>query len=176
MTVTTAKTMVARRAVIAQVLFEEVIPSQAQLRLRLLPRGFEVTQATLSRDLESLGAIRLTVAGQARYEIVPATVARLEGSAGADSLTRVAAEVLVSAEPAMNIAVLHTPPGAAQYLAGPLDAAALPELVGSVAGDDTVIVVMRSEQAARDLCQMLLARTGFIQHNSQQHGEQRRSS
>ncbi len=77
--------------------------------------------------------------------------------AGTDAaLARVAEELLVRAEAAGNIAVIHTPPGAAQFLAGHLDRSTLVDSVGSVAGDDTIILVMRTPRAAAELCAMLL--------------------
>ncbi|MEL0249526.1 MAG: arginine repressor, partial [Actinomycetota bacterium] len=63
---------------------------------------------------------------------------------------------LLKAEAAQNIAVVHTPPGAAQYLAGHIDRSGLFEPVGSVAGDDTIVIVMRSDSAAHDLCETLV--------------------
>ncbi len=71
-------------------------------------------------------------------------------------LARIATELLVRAEAAGNIAVVHTPPGAAQFLAGHLDRSTALEIVGSVAGDDTVLIVMRTPDAASDLCTTLL--------------------
>ena len=72
------------------------------------------------------------------------------------ALARLAGELLVRAEPAGNIAVLHTPPGAAQFLAGHLDRSTGFDTVGTVAGDDTIIIVMRTPKDAEDLCRALL--------------------
>lgn len=153
--------MVARRARIAELLAELPIASQHDLRGRLLAEGINVTQATVSRDLEAIGAVkRLGTDGAVQYEIVQPTVSRLSPSNGTDALARIASDVLLDAEAALNIAVLHTPPGAAHYLAGFLDRTNVTDLVGTVAGDDTVIVVMRSVEAAGDLCERLLALAG----------------
>lgn len=154
-------TMAARRARISEIISVRAIASQDDLRRLLHSEGIDVTQATVSRDLEALGAVKRQEAdGQIRYEILQPTVSRLSPSTGADALARVAADVLLDAEAALNIAVLHTPPGAAHYLAGFLDRTNVEELVGTVAGDDTVIVVMRTAEAASDLCDRLLMLAG----------------
>lgn len=163
--------MAARRARVAEILAETPIASQDDLRRLLHSEGIEVTQATVSRDLEALGAVKRHEAdGRIRYEILQPTVSRLSPSTGADALARVAADVLLDAEAALNIAVLHTPPGAAHYLAGFLDRTNVEELVGTVAGDDTVIVVMRSADDASDLCDRLLHLAGGGQGPVPSHG------
>ncbi|MEY4136619.1 MAG: Arginine repressor [Actinomycetota bacterium] len=163
--------MPARRARIAEIIATSSISSQGDLRRLLLADGIDVTQATVSRDLEALGAVKRHESdGRVRYEILEPTVSRLAPSLGADALARVAADVLLDAEAALNIAVLHTPPGAAHYLAGFLDRTNVDDLVGTVAGDDTVIVVMRSIDAARDLCDRLLVLAGGGQKPVPAHG------
>lgn len=163
--------MAARRARIAEIIGATPISSQADLQLLLQREGITVTQATVSRDLEALGAVKRHESdGSIRYEILQPTVSRLSPSTGADALARVAADVLLDAEAALNIAVLHTPPGAAHYLAGFLDRTNVEELVGTVAGDDTVIVVMRTIEAARDLCDRLLVLAGGGQGPVSPHG------
>ena len=142
--------MAARRARIAELITETAISSQDDLRRLLHGEGIDVTQATVSRDLEALGAVKRHESdGQVRYEILQPTVSRLSPSTGADALARVAADVLLDAEAALNIAVLHTPPGAAHYLAGFLDRTNVEELV-----------VMRSTEGASDLCERLLLLAG----------------
>ena len=153
--------MAARRARIAEIVSSSAIASQGDLQAQLRREGITVTQATVSRDLEAIGAVKRHESdGSIRYEIVQPTVSRLSPSTGADALARVAADVLLDAEAALNIAVLHTPPGAAHYLAGFLDRTNVEELVGTVAGDDTVIVVMRTVESASDLCDRLLLLAG----------------
>lgn len=163
--------MAARRARIAEIISASSIASQDDLRRLLHAEGIDVTQATVSRDLEALGAVKRQESdGRIRYEILQPTVSRLAPSTGADALARVAADVLLDAEAALNIAVLHTPPGAAHYLAGFLDRTNVEELVGTVAGDDTVIVVMRSTDAARDLCDRLIVLAGGGRKPVPSHG------
>ena len=163
----TPQTMPARRARIAASLASRTVSSQHELGQLLLAEGVSVTQTTLSRDLESIGAIKQTdAAGQPRY--VLATTGSSLGS-NSDLMGRIVAEVLIGAEAAQNIAVLHTPPGAAHYLAGTLDRSGSADVIGTVAGDDTVLVVTRNSKAAVDLCTRLLRlaeRTGVARQTT----------
>ncbi len=153
------RTMNARRARIAALLASRPIGSQEELGLLLADEGITVTQATLSRDLDALGAVkRMDDDGQVSYEIsdVVESDTSLHTAAAEQALGRAAHELLLRAESAGNIAVLHTPPGAAQFFAGHLDRSAMFDTVGTVAGDDTVIIVTRSPEDAETLCKSLL--------------------
>jgi transcriptional regulator of arginine metabolism len=147
------QTMTARRAQIRSLLFDTIVTSQDQLRTLLREVGVDVTQATLSRDLEAIGADKgISTDGCVRYVVAEdPMVARLVPAAGLDSIARV-----ISAVAAENLAVLRTPPGAAMYLAGSLDRAGSPQIVGTVAGDDTVIVVTPGASEAAELCVRIL--------------------
>lgn len=175
---TMPQTMPARRARIAGILASQPVSSQHELGQLLIAEGISVTQTTLSRDLESIGAVKQTdAAGQTRYIL---TAAGSAPGANSDLLGRIVADVLIGAESAQNIAVLQTPPGAAHYLAGTLDRSGSSNIVGTVAGDDTVLVVMRNPKAAIDLCSRLLrlaerART-TVQTSAPGGARQRRSS
>ncbi len=149
------RTATARRARIAALLATHEVTSQEELGQLLAEEGVHVTQATLSRDLVALGAVK--VAGQ-QYVIDAAAEADTSiPVAGQEAaVARVVAELLIRAEAAGQIAVLHTPPGAAQFLAGHLDRSTVFDTVGTVAGDDTVIIVMRTEHDAKELCGALL--------------------
>jgi transcriptional regulator of arginine metabolism len=151
--------MTARRARISAIIATQSIGSQDELGHVLAAEGIHVTQATLSRDLDAMGAIKeLDENGRQHYA--------LSGSASSDTsipvvgsdtgLVRATAELLVSAEAAGNIVVVHTPPGAAQFLAGHLDRSTALDSVGCVAGDDTIIIVLRGDDAAREFCTTLL--------------------
>lgn len=156
---TAPHTMRARRAIIAEVLASSPIASQDDLAKRLTKHGIVVTQATLSRDLDALGAIKETDRdGTARYVIADQIAAdtSLPLQASEHELQRVCGETLLRAQAAGNIAVLHTPPGAAQYLAGFLDRSRAFDTVGTVAGDDTIIIVMTDAKAASRLCATVL--------------------
>ena len=143
--------------------------------------GVEVTQATLSRDLDELGAVKLRGAdgGVGRY-VVPDDGSPVRGVVGGtDRLSRLLAELLVSADHSGNLAVLRTPPGAAHYLASSLDRAALAEVVGCIAGDDTVLVVAREPLDGAGLAALLrtlstrtTARSSSTIEREQEEGEQ----
>ena len=111
----------------------------------LADEGIDVTQATLSRDLEELGAVKLRGAdGGVGVYVVPEDGSPVRGvSGGTERMSRLLAELLVSTDASGNLAVLRTPPGAAHYLASAMDRAALQYVVGTVAGDDTILVVAR---------------------------------
>ena len=139
-------TKAARHARIVALIRDRAVRSQTELAELLAAEGLQATQATLSRDLEELGAVKVrgTDGGPAVY-VVPA-----EGSGpmrpaehAPARLVRLLRELLNGVDSSGNIAVLRTPPGAAHYLASALDRAGLPEIVGTIAGDDTILVVAR---------------------------------
>ena len=124
---------------IARLLEEQVISSQVQLVELLADEWPALTQATVSRDLEELGAVKVRIpGGQMAYAIPELARDRL---APEDVLKKALAEFLVEATHSANLAVLRTPPGSAHVVASALDRAGLPEVLGTVAGDDTVLVV-----------------------------------
>jgi transcriptional regulator of arginine metabolism len=153
------RTATARRARVAALIATHAVASQDELGHLLAAEGIHVTQATLSRDLVAIGASKATDDdGHLHYVLDEVAAADTTiPVAGTDAaLARIASELLVRAEAAGNIAVLHTPPGAAQFLAGHLDRSLAFHTVGTVAGDDTVIIVMRTPEEAIDLCNTLL--------------------
>ena len=127
--------------------------SQTELAAMLAAEGIEVTQATLSRDLEELGAVKLRAAdGGVGVYVVPEDGSPVRGvSGGTDRLSRMLGDLLTSTDASGNLAVLRTPPGAAQYLASAIDRAALPYVVGTIAGDDTIFVVAREPMTGAEL-------------------------
>ena len=173
---TTPLTKTARHARIADILAREQVRSQEELA-DLLERyaGVHVTQATLSRDLDELGIVRLRSGGALVYSLPEepggpgshpggpgspgggagsqsgariAGVAGHSGVSGSESphdarLARYLGELMTSAEASANLVVLRTPAGAAQFLASVIDHAALPSVLGTVAGDDTVLLIAR---------------------------------
>jgi transcriptional regulator of arginine metabolism len=150
-------TKTARHAMIAAILTspDRPVRSQEELAERLGQRGLRVTQATLSRDLEELGAVRLRGAGGALVYALPDQAGGL-GAEPSARLARVTSELLVSAEASANLVVLRTPAGAAQFLASVIDHTALPSVLGTVAGDDTVLVVARDATGGAELAGALL--------------------
>ncbi|CAM3106712.1 arginine repressor [Skermania piniformis] len=147
------RTRAARHARIVELLAAHPVHSQAELAELLGAEGIETTQATLSRDLEELGAVKLRGAdGGVGVYVVPEDGSPVRGvSGGTDRVARLLGELLVSTEASGNLVVLRTPPGAAQYLASALDRAALAEIAGTIAGDDTIIVVAREPTTGADL-------------------------
>ncbi len=154
-------TKAARHARIVAVLASQPVHSHAQLAGLLDEAGLHVTQATLSRDLDELGAVKLrTPDGGASVYVVPEDgsplAARRVDDAPPQRLGRLVGELLTSAEASANLVVLRTPPGAAQFLASALDRAGLPEVLGTIAGDDTILVVARDPAGGRALADHLL--------------------
>jgi transcriptional regulator of arginine metabolism len=147
---TVPNTKAARLRRIVDVLSRQRVRSQAELARLLAADGLEVAQATLSRDLDELGAVRIRDASGALVYAVPAEggdrTPRVAPEAGASEarLARVAEELLVSADASANLVVLRTPPGAAQFFASVIDQATLPDVLGTIAGDDTVLLVSRA--------------------------------
>jgi transcriptional regulator of arginine metabolism len=123
------------------------VRSQSELGRLLAAEGVEVTQATLSRDLEEIGAVKVRRAGAGTVyavpEEAPGPLLRALSDDGDQRISRLAAELLVSAEASANLVVLRTPPGGAHLLASAIDRSELPEVIGTIAGDDTVLVVAR---------------------------------
>ncbi|MEQ3552573.1 arginine repressor [Pseudonocardia nematodicida] len=150
---------VTRQARIMDVLWHRAVRSQPELIVLLDQlHGIETTQATLSRDLDELGAVKLRGpdGGSPVYRIPEDgghPVRGVEG--GTTRLGRLLGELLVSADASGNLAVLRTPPGAAHYLASALDRAALHDVVGTIAGDDTIIVVAREPRTGAELARRL---------------------
>jgi len=142
---TGATTRATRQARIVDLVSRGQIHSQSDLLALLEAEGIETTQATLSRDLDELGAVKLRGADRGNpVYVIPddgSPVRGVEGGTG--RLVRLLGELLVSADASGNLAVLRTPPGAAHYLASALDRAALHDVVGTIAGDDTIFVVAR---------------------------------
>jgi transcriptional regulator of arginine metabolism len=149
-------TRAGRQARIVAILSSSSISSQGELAARLADEGIDVTQATLSRDLEELGAVKLRGAdGGVGVYVVPEDGSPVRGvSGGTDRMSRLLGELLVSTDASGNLAVLRTPPGAAHYLASAIDRAALPDVVGTVAGDDTILVVAREPTTGAELAGM----------------------
>ena len=158
--VATSKT--ARHQRIVDLLWRHSVRSQAELSDLLAESGVRVTQATLSRDLVELDAVRVRDARGVLVYAVPGEGGDRTPSSANDSaatehrLARLCNELLVSAEGSANLAVLRTPPGAAQFLASSLDKAALTAVLGCIAGDDTVVVISRDPDGGIELAARLL--------------------
>lgn len=145
----------ARQDLISRLVENNRVASQRDLQDLLAGEGVEITQATLSRDLVDLGARKVRADGQAFYSL-GSPVAEMVAD-GPARLCRVLAELLVGTDYSGNTAVLRTPPGAAQYLASVIDRSDLPEVVATLAGDDTIFVLARHPANGRGLAEHLHA-------------------
>jgi len=142
----------ARRTKAVALIESGLIRSQSDLVTHLKKSGFRVTQATASRDLEELGVVRgRDKDGESVYKL---------GKSSDDALSRVTplpAKLILSVDHSANLAVIHTPPGAAQFLASSLDHANLTGVIGTIAGDDTIILVSKKTTGGAQLAKELLA-------------------
>lgn len=132
-----------RQSQILEVVDQEAVASQEQLRQRLSARGIEATQATISRDLKELGLVKR--AGDGAY-VRPG----IERSSPAtdEQLRRAIATLVRSLQRVGNLLVLRTDPGQAQGVAILIDRSQLPEVVGTIAGDDTILIIGRGEDVS----------------------------
>lgn len=155
-------TKAARHQLITDTLAHQAVPSQAVLAQMLAARGVAVSQGTLSRDLDELGAVRVRTAGGELVYALPGEGGDRTPRVGEtpvalhERLARISAETLVSAAASANLVVLRTPPGAAQYLASAIDHTEMPAVLGCVAGDDTVLVVAADPTGGDSLARAFL--------------------
>lgn len=165
---TLAQSRTARHRRIVELLDNVPVRSQAELLALLAQDGVDVTQATLSRDLVELGAVKVR-RGRTLVYAVPAEGGDMTPRPAVDleevdaRLRRLCEELLVAADRVGNLVVLRTPPGAANYLASAVDRSAVSQsarIVGTVAGDDTVLVIAADEEGGADVVNRLLALAG----------------
>jgi transcriptional regulator of arginine metabolism len=159
----TPPTKNARQRRIVEILRRTAVRSQAELAQLLTADDFAVTQATLSRDLVELGAVKVRHADGGLVYAVPGEGGDRTPLGAVDQdvldsrLARLCEELLVTAEASANLVVLHTPPGAAQFLASAIDHSRLHDVLGSIAGDDTVLVVTREPNGGDAVAARFLA-------------------
>jgi transcriptional regulator of arginine metabolism len=157
-----AATKAARQQKITELLSTHPVRSQAELAELLADAGLTVTQGTVSRDLVELDAVRVRDARGVLVYAVPGeggdrTPRPADGSVTAEQrLARLCHELLVSADASANLVVLRTPPGAAQFLASAFDKAQVPDVLGTIAGDDTVLVIARTPDGGAALAALFL--------------------
>ena len=144
-----------RQAVIIEVVDREALHSQEELRRRLHQRGFDATQATISRDIAELGLVKRAGDGAYQRPGMEATSPEIARTA----LERAAGSFLRRVERVQQLIVLRTGRGQAQALAEALDRAQLNEAVGTIAGDDTVLIIARDSRRAAALVKRLEAYT-----------------
>jgi transcriptional regulator of arginine metabolism len=140
-----------RLSTIRQLVEREPVHSQEQLRHRLAGLGFAVTQATLSRDIKELGLVKR--ASDGAYSVNGADSAPSAAAIGA--LSRALAEYMLGVDAAQQLLVLKTGPGQAQPLALAIDRARLDDVLGTIAGDDTILLICRDAKCAQGARKLL---------------------
>ena len=138
-----------RQSMILEIISQENIETQEQLLVRLQERGITSTQATISRDIKQMHLIKEPVGHGVYKYAVSGNRTRLNF---AEKLRTIFRESITSIDSAQNIVVLKTMPGLAPAACSAIDGMHLPNMVGSLAGDDTAILIMRTAQDAEDLC------------------------
>jgi len=147
-----SKSVSARRAKAIDLINAGLVHSQSDLVILLRKAGFDVTQATASRDLEEIGAVRgRNKNGESIYQIQSTSDGAISRS------LPVPGDLILSVEASGNLAVVRTPPGGAQFLASTLDNSQISSIIGTIAGDDTVLVVSKNATGGAALAKELLA-------------------
>jgi transcriptional regulator of arginine metabolism len=131
-----------RQHVIERLLAENSIENQTQLVESLAEAGIDATQATVSRDLEELGAVKMRAGGETMYAIP------------AETLRRVCGEWVVAVDSSLNLVVLRTPPGSAHVVASAIDRSSLDSVIGTVAGDDTILIIAAEHVGGQTVAEM----------------------
>jgi transcriptional regulator of arginine metabolism len=148
-----------RQKAIADLIRAGGIASQEEVTERLAGLGFPVTQATVSRDLDQLGAVKVKRGGALSYAL-PDQIGTSDWSTS--RLERILHEWVVSVEAVGNLLVVKTPPGSAHLVASAVDQALLPEFAGTVSGDDTLFVAVRDGIAVEVAARRLRAMCGAL--------------
>ena len=155
-------TKTARHARITDLLTARSVRSQVELAALLAADGVQVNQGTLSRDLVELGVVRVRGADGALIYAVPVEGGGRHVQSAVSQeildarLAKLCNELLVTAESSGNIVILRTPPGSANFLALAIDHSVMPSILGTIAGDDTVLLVARDPQGGQDLAARFL--------------------
>lgn len=145
-----------RHAKIIEIIENAPVETQEELADKLKEAGLEVTQATVSRDIKELRLIKVMDSnGRYRYAQMGQSDSTLS-----NRLLMVLSQSLVSSDYANNILVVKTLPGMAQGVASAIDAFKFTELLGSIAGDDTIMIVCRNENVAREISAKLIKMKG----------------
>ena len=150
---------VQRQPRLARLLEEQPVSNQPQLVDLLAAEGIAATQATVSRDLDELGAVKVRVPGGVSVYAIPELPS--DRVAPENQLKRVMGEWVVEVAPSANLVVLRTPPGSAHVVASALDRTGLSDVAGTVAGDDTVLVVAAEGTTGADLAGSLRTLAGL---------------
>ncbi len=144
---------------IARLLEEQAVSSQGQIVEMLASEGVVATQATVSRDLEDLGAVKVRIPGGATAYAIPEH--SKDAASPDDHLRRVMGEFVVDVAHSANLVVLRTSPGSAHVIGSALDRAGYPDVLGTVAGDDTLILVCAESAGGTAVAERLAAHAGL---------------
>lgn len=144
---------------VQRLLEDNAVSTQEQLVELLATDGVIATQATVSRDLEDIGAIKVRVPGGETVYAVPAMPK--DAIAPEEHLRRVCSEWVVEVSHSHNIVVLRTPPGSAHVVGSALDRAGLPEVLGTVAGDDTLMLIAAESTTGQSVAHRISALAGL---------------
>ena len=147
-----------RQRAMADLIRSEVHASQEELSDRLSALGFAVTQATISRDLDQIGAVKVRRDGRLGYALPDAVP-----PASAPRLAALLRDFVRSVDAAANLVVIKTPPGSAHLIGVALDQSELPEVAGTICGDDTIFVACRSPESATALAGRLNSGSANLQ-------------
>lgn len=140
-----------RHTAILRIISEQEIETQDDLIAKLKENGFDVTQATVSRDIKQLGLVK-TTDGEGKYRYS----APHPSSSGSDSkFKNILSEAIISSESAENMVVVKTYSGMANAAAAAIDALASDRILGSIAGDDTILIVTKNDEAAEEFSEIL---------------------
>lgn len=140
-----------RHTAILRIISEQEIETQDDLIAKLKENGFDVTQATVSRDIKQLGLVK-TTDGEGKYRYS----APHPSSSGSDSkFKNILSEAIISSESAENMVVVKTYSGMANAAAAAIDALASDRILGSIAGDDTILIVTKNDETAKEFSEIL---------------------
>ncbi|MDQ4097243.1 MAG: arginine repressor [Actinomycetota bacterium] len=144
---------------VARILEQHAVTSQSQVVDLLAAEGVVATQATVSRDLEEIGAVKARMPGGDLVYVIPEQAK--DRVAPEEHLKRVLGDWVVEVSHSMNLVVLRTPPGSAHVVGSAVDRAGLPDILGTVAGDDTVLVVATERAGGERVARRLGALAGL---------------
>lgn len=139
-----------RQRRILQIISAEDIGTQKELSERLLEECFAITQATISRDIKELQLVKVNI-GNGRYKYVAAQDMHVSD----DKIQLVLQEFLLSYDYSENIIILNTAPGNANTVASAVDKAKWPQIIGTLAGDDTILLVIKPIEAVQDVVDII---------------------
>ena len=160
---------IARQDAIVRIIKKYAVANQQQLQQHLKKAGYQVTQATLSRDLDAIGAQKQTRGGSTRYIAPPGVAAPNPATTKTSASTRATprrststpwSSLLIEVDHAGNLVVAKTPPGGAQLLAAEVDRFDRGDVLGTVAGDDSVLIVTRTPASAKKFAKEMVSLAG----------------